>query len=262
LWKRNAQVRQKNENNRNLRNLKNLGAEFSEAANTEEAEEILAWQSSAYVDAIEQWVPREKCKDPTQWHKEVGKFLSNLKSEDPLEGPDLFAAIVNPDLLESEIARSDRLDEAIDRKIKRLMQVKTAKQVFPGMRKNARPEPKLVNAPAGANAQPTGISEGQPKLAEIVVCEKSNQERSTVATPNNVVIEGTRTDEDTFVSASPDVVKKEHPDKIPVKVDFSAKPRPTVEEIEIDELNRFSALCNSAMNSNTSSNPSSSPGPA
>jgi hypothetical protein len=43
------------------------------------------------------------------------------------------------------LARSDRIDEAIDRTIKRLMQVKTAKQIFPEMR-NARAEPKLINA--------------------------------------------------------------------------------------------------------------------
>ena len=46
------------------------------------------------------------------------------------------------------MARSDRIDEAIDRTIKRLMQVKTAKQIFPQMRRNAGADSKLINVPA------------------------------------------------------------------------------------------------------------------
>jgi hypothetical protein len=40
------------------------------------------------------------------------------------------------------------MDEAIDRTIKRLMQVKTAKQIFPQMRRNASVGSKLINFPA------------------------------------------------------------------------------------------------------------------
>jgi hypothetical protein len=255
LRKRNTQVRQNNEVYRHRRNLRNLGARFTEAANTEEAEEILAPLSPFYKEIIENGVPREKCQDATQWHQEVGKYLSNLKSEDPVEGgPHLFAAIVNPDLIEMEISRSDRLDEAIDRKIKRLMQVKTAKQIFPSMRKNARPEPKLINAPAGADGQPAGIGENGPRLAEVVVSAKLDQERS--AAQDSVSIEGKRIDEGASVSVWPDAVEKEHSGPVPGKVDFFAKPPPAT----IEELNSFSAFCNK-MHSNVSSNPASSPGP-
>jgi hypothetical protein len=118
LRQRNTKIRENNEVYRHRRNLRNLGAKFSEAANAEEAEEILSSLSQFYKEIIESGVPREKCEDPKLWPQDVGQYLSNLKSEDPVEGPNLFAAIVNPDLIELEIARSDRLDEAIDRKIK------------------------------------------------------------------------------------------------------------------------------------------------
>jgi hypothetical protein len=249
LRQRNAQVRQNNEVFRHRRNLRHWGAEFSEAANAEEADKILAQLRPSYKQIIEDGVPRENCADPTLWHQEVGKFLSNLKSEDPVEGPNLFAKIVNPDLIEMEISRSDRLDEAIDRKIKRLMQVKTAKQVFPSMRKNARPEPKLISPSAGANGQPAGISE---TLAEVVVSAKSDQERPVVMTQNSVPIEGMRVDEAASVASS-NGAEKEHLAPVPAKVDFSAKPPAAT----VEELNSFSALCEIVMNPNASSNPAS-----
>jgi hypothetical protein len=40
---------------------------------------------------------------------------------------------LEPDLIEGNMARSVRIDEAIDRTIKRLVQVKTAKQIFPNI---------------------------------------------------------------------------------------------------------------------------------
>jgi hypothetical protein len=260
LRQRNAQVRQNNEVYRHRRNLRHWGAEFSEAANAEEADKILAQLSPSYKKIVEDGVPRENCADPTLWHQEVGKFLSNLKSEDPVEGPNLFAKIVNPDLIEMEISRSDRLDEAIDRKIKRLMQVKTAKQVFPSMRKNARPEPKLINALAAADDEPPVISENKPKLAEVEVSLKSDQEMSAIATKNNTLIEGTLIDEGATASASP-VVEKEHPGPVRAKVEFFAKPTATT----VEELNAFSAFCGrvtDSVNSNTSRNPASLPPPA
>jgi hypothetical protein len=257
LRQRHAKVRDDNEANRIRVNLKYLGARFSEAANTEAAEEILAGLSPYYVLTIERWIPREKCQDPTQWHQEVGKFLSNLTPDNPLEGPDLFAAIVNPESMEMETSRSDRLDEAIDRKIKRLMQVKTAKQVFPSMRKNARPEPKLINAPAGADGQPGAISENEPRPAEIVVSLKSQQETSAIAAKDDVLVERTRIAESGSASVSSEGAEKLYSGSAHVKMDFFAKRVPTT----VEELNSFSAFCN-RMNSNASSNPTSSPGPA
>ena len=151
LQQRFAQIHQKNEANRHRTNLKNLSAEFRDATSIEAVEKILSILSPFYCQVIMHWVPRESCKDLAQWGAAVGKFLSELKTEDHLEGADLFVEIVDPDQMEKDIARSIRLDEAIDRKIKRIIQVKAAKQIFPGMRKDRTSEPKLINAGVGAN---------------------------------------------------------------------------------------------------------------
>lgn len=45
-----------------------------------------------------------------------------------MEDTDKFMAILIPDQIEKELDRSDRIDEKIDRTIKRLLQVKLAKQ--------------------------------------------------------------------------------------------------------------------------------------
>jgi hypothetical protein len=145
------QIHQKNEVNRHRQNLKNLGIEFGAASSIEVVERILSRLSPFYTDMIIGWVPRETCQDPAQWGKAISAHLSRMQPEDQLEGPAKFIAIVNPDSLEHELARSDRVDESIDRTIKRLMQVKTAKQVFPNMRRTAKADPKLINVTLLAN---------------------------------------------------------------------------------------------------------------
>jgi len=242
LQQRAAKIRLENEYNRHRKNLKNLGAEFSKADSVEATEKIFARLSPLYAEIIMGWIPREKCKDPTQWGQEIGKFLSNLTPDDPLEGPDLFAAIVNPDSIESEISRSDRLDEAIDRKIKRLMQVKTAKQIFPNMRKNAKPEPKLIDGPARADDRPPVIIEYKPEpaaQAHMLISEVPEAE-SVALTPQNVVaIDKTQVGEFGPVSIPAGTTEKEYSDVERAKVEVLAKPEPSL----VTELKKFSALC-------------------
>jgi hypothetical protein len=93
-------------------------------------------------------VPHAESQDTTPWGPAIGAYLSTLEPKDQLEGPAKFIAILEPDLIEGNMARSVRIDEAIDRTIKRLVQVKTAKQIFPNMRRNAKGDPKLINVPA------------------------------------------------------------------------------------------------------------------
>ena len=52
----------------------------------------------------------------------------------------MFIAIVNPDSFEYQIARSERVDEAIDRTIKRLMQVKRRSRSSPRCARESRAE--------------------------------------------------------------------------------------------------------------------------
>jgi hypothetical protein len=242
LQQRTDKVRLENECNRHRKNLKNLGTEFSKTDSVEAAEKILDRLSPVYVEIIMGWIPRDKCKDPTQWGQEIGKFLSNLKPDEPLEGPDLFAAIVNPDSMETEISRSNRLDEAIDRKIKRLMQVKTAKQIFPSMRKNAKPEPKLINPPAGADDQSPAIIEykGEPAAdAQIIISEALDTDIGAFRPQNVVAIEETLVGEYGSVSISPDVTEKGHSDEEHARVEFFAKPPPMA---TLEEWQKYCAL--------------------
>lgn len=260
LQQQHAKFRKQNNANIQRSLLKDMAAEFNEAANVEVVEQILSRLSPNYAQSITEGVPREKCQDPTQWGREIGKILSKLEVDDLLDGPDLFVAIINPYFLELEISRSDRLDEAIDRKIKQLLHVKTAKQVFPNMRKNARPEPKLINPPASADRQPVVVSEGAPEpatQAEIAVSAKSAEKEAFTA-HDGVVIEGGQTDRD-GPAPVPDGTEKEHLDLEHVTVEFFAKPVPRTLDELIDDLEGFSARCDEVMISNARSNRASSP---
>jgi hypothetical protein len=141
-------------------------------------EQILSLLSPLYANTIIGKLPREMFEDPTKWGPAIGKYLSSFKSEEPLEDEALFAEVVDPDLMEKEISRSIRLEEAIDRKIKRIFQVKAAKQIFPNMRKNATSEPKLISAAVSANPQPPAITESErtsaTQIEMVVTAEKEH----------------------------------------------------------------------------------------
>ena len=162
LRQRAAQLHEKNDMSRHRMNLKSFAAEFSNATTVEAVEQILFLLSPLYTNTITGRLPREKFEDPTKWGQAIGKFLSDFKSEEPLEDEALFAEIVDPDLMEKEILRSTRLDEAIDRKIKRIIQVKAAKQIFPNMRKNPASEQKLISPGGSANAEAAVIIDNDP----------------------------------------------------------------------------------------------------
>ena len=250
LKQRIDQIDIQNDANKITNDLKDLAAQFSEAMSVEATEEILSRLRPDYAEIITEWVPRENCTDTTQWGQEIGKRLSDIKAEDLLEGPDLFAAIVDPDLMELEISRSDRLDEAIDRKIKRIMQVKTAKQIFPNMRKNTRPEPKLIKAPASADQQPVLTTQSEPKPAadtEFIVPAKSGVEGEVCIVQSGVVTQGIRIGE---VGSAPGAAEKERWGLVRAKVEVFAKPEPTT----LEELQTFSAFCNRVRDSDASSN--------
>jgi hypothetical protein len=68
--------------------------------------------------------------------------------------------------------------------------MKAAKQVFPNMRKHAKPEPKLISAPENAAAQPALVFELKP--AQTVMPAEQEAENSA---DGGVVIEGSCIDE-------------------------------------------------------------------
>jgi hypothetical protein len=79
------------------------------------------------------------------WGPKIGESLALLKPETLHEGADEFIKIFDLDTFDDDLARIERLDAMIDRTIKRLMQIKTMKQM------HDRLEPKLINLSATKN---------------------------------------------------------------------------------------------------------------
>ena len=175
LKQRVDQIRDYNEVSRDRQNLKNWGMKLGQAESIEAVEEILSQLSPYYVELITEAVPRE-AQDAAAWGPAIGAYFSDFELNDQLEGPAQFIAIVNPDLIENDMARSDRVYEAIDRTIKRLMQVKTAKQIFPKMRRKADADPKLINVPAltGPGARANENEQNVKLLDKVEIPAKSN----------------------------------------------------------------------------------------
>jgi len=114
LQQRKDKILLENNANKLIEELRGMAEEFSETESIEEVEGILAWLSASISMLINKWVPRDKCTEPAKWGQEIGDYLSKLKQVKPLKGADLFAAIVDPGLMEIEIARSTITNKLIE----------------------------------------------------------------------------------------------------------------------------------------------------
>jgi hypothetical protein len=229
LQKRIDQIHSKSEDTRHRQNLRKIWAsEFSAATSLEAVEHILSTLSPLYRVTITKWVPLETCQDPAQWGPAIGKFLSNLAPEDQMEDSDKFMAILVPDQIEKELDRSDRMDEKNDRAIKRLLQVKLAKQMSQSMRKNPQSEPKLINPPASAGAKhvvedeklliQADISVSPAKVLNELECEQEWPTTGETERRNGI---------------APAQSGKEHLDAEHAKVELFTKPMlPSIAEME------------------------------
>jgi hypothetical protein len=242
LQKRINQIQSKSEDRRHRQNLRKIWAsEFSEATSLEAVEHILSTLSPLYRATITGWVPLETCQDPAQWGAAIGKFLSNLAPEDQMEDSDKFMAILIPDQIEKELDRSDRIDEKIDRTIKRLLQVKLAKQMSGSMRTNPQPEPKLINPPASSDAK--HVVEDGKLLMQAEVSVSPAKALNELECPQ----EWRATDEtERHNEVAPAKSGKEHLDTEHVKVEVFAKP----ELFSIAEMERFFETCDAAYRAN------------
>jgi hypothetical protein len=173
LQQRVSQIETQSEINRHRKNLHNLADEFGAATNEEAVAKIFTLLSPWYVDIITSKVPRESCKDSSEWGPLIAKSLSRFDCDESLEGTGKLTAILNPELMEAELERSNRLDEAIDRTIKRLMQVKTAKQVFPTMRKAEQQI--LIAATPTPRVDDSGQNSSMPSTVEIPAKRDPNE---------------------------------------------------------------------------------------
>jgi hypothetical protein len=100
---------------------------------------LLATLSSLYSNTIRQRWPLQTGEDPNTWGPKIAKGLLSWKPPRRDEQADEFIATVDLETFDMALARIDRLDAMIDRTIKRLMQIKTMKQMY------RRLEPKLIN---------------------------------------------------------------------------------------------------------------------
>jgi uncharacterized protein (UPF0305 family) len=145
IQKRLDEIRDANDNSRHLDVLLSLAAEFNEATTAEEAEASLARISPIYSNTIRKQWPLRTDEDPNTWGAKIAKGILSWKPIPRDEQADEFIAVIDLDAFDLSLARIERLDAMIDRTIKRLMQVKTMKQMY------GRLEPKLINLSATKN---------------------------------------------------------------------------------------------------------------
>ena len=139
MQKRLAAVRENNETSRHIENLRSFGSEYSQAKTLEEVEALLSQLSPLYSNTIRSRWPLREGDDPNTWGSRIASGLSAWKPPVRHEEGDEFIEVVDLHAFDQDLARIERLDAMIDRTIKRLMQIKTMKQVHRQL------EPKLIN---------------------------------------------------------------------------------------------------------------------
>jgi len=138
------EIREDNETSREIEKLAAVASEFEGADTVEKVEVIFSGLDPGYSEVIRSHWPLEAGADPVAWGSKMRADLAR-RTTVRLEGPDQFIKIFDPDTFDDDLARIERLDAMIDRTIKRLIQVKTMKQM------HARLEPKLIDLSATKN---------------------------------------------------------------------------------------------------------------
>ena len=145
IQKRLDQIRATNEISQHIENLRSFAAEFNEAADAEKVEALLATLSPLYSNTVRDRWPLQTDEDPSTWGPKIAKGLLAWIPPKRHEQADEFIAMVDLEAFDMALARLERLDAMIDRTIKRLMQIKTMKQM------HGRLEPKLINGSVTRN---------------------------------------------------------------------------------------------------------------
>lgn len=136
--------------------LQSLGPRLAKATTFKEIEEILV-SNEFSVAFIASKVPQPPADQESKWGPAIAKYLEKMEIREPLHGIDEYTEIVDPIKIELEILGSNRLQEEIDRTIKRLVQIKTYKQLLPGAHTAGKlidvsPTKQIANANKSANA--------------------------------------------------------------------------------------------------------------
>jgi hypothetical protein len=122
-------VREENEHGHHGDNLRALAPKFEKATSVEQVEAVLASLSPSYSYTICKRWPFKTGDDPQKWGSQIAEGLSAWKSIPRHEEADEFIKLLDLDEFDSALDRIERLDAMIDRTIKRLMQLKTMKQM-------------------------------------------------------------------------------------------------------------------------------------
>jgi hypothetical protein len=146
-------IHAENEYSHHVENLRSFAPEFAEANNVEQVEAVLATLSPIYRNTIRNKWPFKTGDDPQKWGPKIAEGLLAWKPAPRHEQADEFVKILDLDEFDIALARIERLDAMIDRTIKRLMQLKTMKQM------HSRLEPKLIDVSATKNLPAPGGKE-------------------------------------------------------------------------------------------------------
>jgi hypothetical protein len=135
-------VHEQNEYSHHVDNLRALAPEFGKATSKEQVEAVLATLSPIYRNTIRDRWPFKSGDDSQKWGPQITEGLLAWKPASRYEQANEFTKILDLDEFDKALDRIERLDAMIDRTIKRLMQLKTMKQM------HSRLEPKLIDVPA------------------------------------------------------------------------------------------------------------------
>jgi hypothetical protein len=138
------EIRENNERSRHIEEIAEVVSEFECADTVEKVEAIFSGLHPDDGDWIRSLWPFEAGADPVAWVTKMREDVARWTRKRH-EGPDEFVKIFDLDTFDDNLARIERLDAMIDRTIKRLMQVKTMKQM------HGRLEPKLIDLSATRN---------------------------------------------------------------------------------------------------------------
>jgi hypothetical protein len=153
IQRRLDKVRENNEYSHHVDNLRRFAPALEKATTEEQVEAVLAPLSPLYNNTIRNQWPFKPGDDPQKWGPKIAEGLLAWKPEPRYEQADEFTKILNLHEFDAALDRIERLDAMIDRTIKRLMQLKTMKQM------HGQLEPKLIDVSAARNVPaPDGTS--------------------------------------------------------------------------------------------------------
>ena len=119
--------------------LKALAPEFLKAKTVKEVELLLSKHPDC-ATTIRSSFPLEKCKDPNTWGGIIAEGLAGLEPTKRFEDQEEFLKMVAEFPIIEQLDIYERFDVISDRMIKRLMQLKTMKQMFRHL------EPKVIGS--------------------------------------------------------------------------------------------------------------------